>query len=187
MAFFGLTALGPQDHFAASSKAFCNIQVFEDEDFEWAWKRGVGDVKSTKIGMLPDIMKVLFHGPPPNNDQEKINDGFHMDVQDDENPLSFADYMNTMGNIREQLTNEERINKNKAKKHCEFNSSSEFQDSLKRHHRMDRNLQDKQINPLTCSQEYGWDKQSPEKPKAGRETSAVAKFAEELIRNGIYY
>jgi hypothetical protein len=187
MAFFGLTALGPQDNFAATSRGFCNIYVFEDADFENAWKRAVGDVKNTKMGSLPAIFKILFHGPPPANDQEQLDIAFNWEVQDENNPLSFAEFMNTMMQLRADVVREEQDNKNKSKKHVEFNSSVEFKDSLKRHHRMERRLQDKQNNPLTCSQEYGWERQDLQKPKAGRETSAVAKFAEELIRNGIYY
>jgi len=187
MAFFGLTALGPQDNFAASSRGFCNLYVFEDSDFENAWKKTVGDAKNTKMGSLPVILKALFHGTPPANDQEQLDAAFNWEVQDEGNPLSFAEYMNTMMKTRADVIRDENNNKNKTKKYVEFNSSVEFQDSLKRNHRMGRNLQDKQNTALTCSQEYGWEKQTLQKPTAGRETSAVAKFAEELIRNGIYY
>jgi hypothetical protein len=41
MAFFGLTALGPQDTFAHHSTASINLHVFEDIDFENAWKATV--------------------------------------------------------------------------------------------------------------------------------------------------
>ena len=187
MAFFGLTALGPQDTFATCSKAFCCIYIFEDADFERAWKKVAGDAKYTKMGVLPDIISALFKGPAPQNDHDRIYDAFNLAVQDDSNPLSFSDYINTMVKIREDVIIEERSSKNKPKSNCEFNSSTAFKDSLRRHHRMERKIQDKQICPLTCSQEFGWEKQSLQKPVAGRETSAVAKFAEELIRNGIYY
>jgi hypothetical protein len=187
MAFFGLTALGPQDPFAACSKNFCNIYVFTNTDFENAWKRVVGDAKFTRIGSLREIVFVLFRGPPPNNDLQRISDGFNLDVQDENSSLSYFDYLNTMLRISEEASREEQEVKLKKKATCEFGSSSEFQESLKRHHRMERRLQDKQIAPLTCSHEYGWEKQTLQKPVAGRETSAVAKFAEELIRNGIYY
>lgn len=187
MAFFGLTALGPQDNFAASSRGFCNIYVFEDIDFENAWKKVVGDGKNTKMSSLPAILSSLFHGPPPENDQYQLDNAFNWEVQDENNALSFAEYMNTMIKLRSDVIREEQDNKNKTKKHVEFNSSVEFKDSLKRHHRMERRLQEKQNTPLTCSQEFGWEKQDLQKPIAGRETSAVAKFAEELIRNGIYY
>lgn len=186
MAFFGLTALGAQDPFAAASKNFFNIHIFEHNDFDAAWKRVVGDAKFTRIDSLKEIVRVLFKGPAPPNDLQKISDAFNLDVQDESNSLSYFDYMNTMLQLRDACIVEEQASKTKKKDTCEFNSSASFRESLNRHHRMDKKLQDKQIAPLTASHEYGWEEQILEKPKAGRETSAVAKFAEELIRNGIY-
>ena len=153
MAFFGLTALGPQDNFAASSKSFCNLYVFEDADFESAWNRVTKASKFTTFGSLSEILTVLFHGPVPENDMERISSGFMLDVQDDANPLSFAEYMNIMVKVREDITNEGDHRRHKHKEHVEYNSAAEFHDSLKRHHRMERRVQDKQIAPLTCSQE----------------------------------
>ena len=67
MAFFGLTALGSQNEFAASSKFKTYINVFEDKDFEAVWKRSVGDSKHCLSSKLPSMMETLYRGNVPEN------------------------------------------------------------------------------------------------------------------------
>lgn len=40
MAFFGLTALGPQSSFASAEKHYRHVQIFDDDDFINAWNKG---------------------------------------------------------------------------------------------------------------------------------------------------
>lgn len=67
MAFFGLTALGPQNDFAAASKFRSYINVFEDADFERVWKRSVGESMHCLASKLPEIMEALYKGKLPEN------------------------------------------------------------------------------------------------------------------------
>ena len=74
MAFFGLTALGPQNTFAVNSTGFRNIMIFSDEDFTDAWKKvNKGQAPHCLKIMLPDIFKALFHGPIPASDKDLVD------------------------------------------------------------------------------------------------------------------
>ena len=73
MAFFGLTALGPQNCFSSAARQTRNLQIFDDVDFENAWNKIVG--KSSKFAetdQLGEIMRALFHGPIPPSDQYEV-------------------------------------------------------------------------------------------------------------------
>lgn len=76
MAFFGLTALGPQNTFAAAATTSRNLQIFEDIDFQRAWEKVNKDAKHCRLSKLQEIMEVLFHGPVPVNDKIHINNAF---------------------------------------------------------------------------------------------------------------
>ena len=81
MAFFGLTALGPQNTFAANSTIIRNIQIFSEEDFEHAWESVNGNGRSNENNYcsrdkLEVIMKKLYHGPVPSTDKDYIFDAF---------------------------------------------------------------------------------------------------------------
>ena len=68
MAFFGLTALGPQNTFLSVSKVFRNLQIFDETDFIAAWEKvnGTGS-KFCAAEKLGEIMRELFRGPVPEN------------------------------------------------------------------------------------------------------------------------
>ena len=73
MAFFGLTALGPQNCFSQADRNSRNLHVFDDEDFQKAWAKVVGPAaKFAETRQLGDVMRVLFHGPIPPSDQYQV-------------------------------------------------------------------------------------------------------------------
>lgn len=73
MAFFGLTALGPQNCFSQADCNSRNLHVFDDEDFQKAWTKVVGPAaKFAEINQLGDIMRNLFRGPIPPSDQYQV-------------------------------------------------------------------------------------------------------------------
>jgi hypothetical protein len=70
MAFFGLTALGPQNVFAETSKNARHLHIFDEEDFKAAWNKINGvDATYGRISSLDEIMCQLFRGPVPPNDK----------------------------------------------------------------------------------------------------------------------
>jgi hypothetical protein len=70
MAFFGLTALGPQNAFSESAKSTRNLHIFDEDDFKSAWNKVNGfDATYGRVGKLDDVIRELFKGPVPPNDK----------------------------------------------------------------------------------------------------------------------
>jgi len=67
MAFFGLTALGPQNEFKEVSKFLTYLNVFEDSDYERVWRQVVGDEKHCLTAKIPAMITKLYQGPAPPN------------------------------------------------------------------------------------------------------------------------
>lgn len=157
MAFFGLTALGPQNSFEAFSTTFRYIQVFDDKDFTSAWKKVNGpESKYCSRSQLPKIFNVLFHGPVPGNEEKPLLDAFEEQrfrntTSDDS--ISFDEYLTTMLKIKADAEAESFAHHAKSNPNCEFNSSSELSLALKKNAAMKRELQTKLTAPLTGMQE----------------------------------
>lgn len=191
MAFFGLTALGPQNTFAAKEKHFRNLQIFDESDFEMVWNRvnGVGTLHC-RFSKIDEMMKILFHGPIPQNDKP------HVEVAFDEaklfagetDTLSFTNFIKIMNKLSKQAADEEKALEGKCKPTVQFTSTSEMRECLVKCGHMKMTLQEKQTAPLTATQEYGWEKPAKLIPPAkGRGGSDITKFQAELIKNGVYY
>jgi len=189
MAFFGLTALGPQNSFYSASKNFRNLMIFDEADFRIAWDRGMGSgEKFGRANKLGDVMRALFRGPVPANDNEYIVAAFEEENQrsDMKDVISFATYMRIMLQLAQDAEAEERALADRPVPTCEYVSSNEIQTDFLRNKRCKLNPQAKQNVTLTSSQEYGWAKQDLVRPLAGKPGSDITKFAAELIKNGVY-
>jgi hypothetical protein len=184
MAFFGLTALGPQNCFEYISRSSTHIFVFEDKDFEFAWKKVLksSSVCETEADMN-NIFKALYRGPVPDSDQRLMAQNFaHLQA-----PYSREDFMATLIDLRDRKEAETHELREGMGPACDFFESVELQAAIRKNKASDRTLQDKQSGPLTACQEYGWYEQELKPPAAHRVGSDVTKFAAELIKNGIYY
>lgn len=154
MAFFGLTALGPQNSFEAVSVAHRTIQIFDDQDFIDAWEKVCGKRLpsfATKADLVK-IFKVLYHGPVPRNDIQPLDDAFYYAFGEEE-AISRDIYLRVMDRLRREAEEEEKINEGKPKPGCEFISSSEFRESLKKNAAIKKDPRDKVVAPLTAMQE----------------------------------
>lgn len=109
MAFFGLTALGPQNSFAAAAKTSGNLHIFEEDDFQRAWERVNGKTQHCRVDKLPEIATALFRGPVPTNDRQRIDAAFDDQAPYFEMPgiLSFAMYIRVMIELRDQAAKAE--------------------------------------------------------------------------------
>jgi hypothetical protein len=148
MAFFGLTALGYQNPFAAASITALNIHVFTRKEYESTWKRVLGNRPTCNADELQQILRTLFHGPLPAYDAHVFAESFNGCVDE----LSFEEYMATIDQLREWAENESET-KNQISSNCDMGTSSDFQESLRKHKRLPRSVQDKQQIPLTSTQE----------------------------------
>jgi hypothetical protein len=153
MAFFGLTALGPQNSFESASTSFRNLQIFDEEDFREAWekvnKKNTPHCHKSKIG---DILRALFHGPIPINDREPLECAFSDSFETPET-ISLDSFLKIMIKLRDEAEMGQRSLEGKVKPGCEFVSSNDFKDSLKRSSAMKREIQTKQTAPITSTQE----------------------------------
>jgi hypothetical protein len=149
MAFFGLTALGPQNCFEYATRNSCHIFIFEPRDFEVAWRRVLGDSTSASDEEISRVFKILYRGPVPVTDKELIARGFaHLQA-----PYGFDDYMDTMtylARIKDEEQHRVRLGPGPA---CDFNESSELQSAMRKNKATERKLQDKLALTLTNNQE----------------------------------
>jgi hypothetical protein len=158
MAFFGLTALGPQNTFAAMGISFRNLQIFDEEDFRIAWERTNGlEQKHCRAVKLGDCMRILFHGPVPPNDQKHILAAFEQESRRFESAdiISYTDYIRIMLRLRDEAIEEDHLEvpNHEMKPSIEYTSSKLIQEHFLRHHRNKKNPQQKQTAALTSSQE----------------------------------
>jgi hypothetical protein len=153
MAFFGLTALGPQNSFEAASITHRTVQIFIDDDFVDAWERANGKktLFCTKEKIVL-VLKALFRGPVPHNDRQPIDDAF-AEAFTGEDVISQDIYLRVMDRLRKEAEDEERANEGKLKPGCEFISSSEFRESLKKNAAIKKDLHSKVVAPVTAMQE----------------------------------
>lgn len=193
MAFFGLTALGPQNSFLSASKNFRNLQVFEEDDFVNAWVR-VNQSAENKFcdeEKLGDMMRILFRGPVPENDNACIVKAFEDLRASSELPgkIAFPVYVTTMCRLAAEAEEEEIVMNNAPLPTCEYTSSQKIQDDLLRNRTFKLDPNEKLQTTLTSSQQYGWHKQEELSTlkRAARTQSDITKFAAELIKNGVYY
>lgn len=188
MAFFGLTALGPQNAFEASSTTFRYIQVFDEDDFKEAWTKVCGkETQHCHRSKFPLILKALFHGPVPVNERDILDDAFQSTTFETPETISLESYLRIMLKLRSEAEEETKQREGRPNPNCEFNSTNELALAMRKNAAMKRELQTKLTTPLTATQEYGWEKQDLKGPVAGRGGSDITKFAAELIKNGIYY
>jgi hypothetical protein len=153
MAFFGLTALGPQNTFEECSAHHRNLQIFEDLDFQLAWDKVNGSTAKfchkSKIG---EVLRALFHGPLPKNDIRPIEEGLER-FDDGTDIFTLNDYMKVMNILRDEAEQSEKQYQGKIKPECEFISSSHFKESLKKNCAIKNDLRTKTTVPLTGTQE----------------------------------
>jgi len=189
MAFFGLTSLGPQNSFQACSKSFRNLQIFDENDFTAAWKRVNGSDTFCHVSKLGDVMRMLFRGPVPVNDNDHVVRAFEEEAKyfETANMLSFVTYLRVVLRLAKEAEVEEEQLNEKPLPVCEYTSSLAIQQDMLRNKRCNMGPVQKQIAPLTAAQECGWHKQELVRPKAGKPSSDITKFAAALIKAGVYY
>lgn len=148
MAFFGLTALGYQNTFASSAITALNLHVFTLNDYKISWNKIVGNSNKCNSNELQQIFRHLFHGPIPQYDAHILSEAFNGCYED----VTYEDYITTIEQLRE-WSEKESEPKNHVSNNCDVTTSSEFQESIRRHKRLPRSLQEKQQVPLTSTQE----------------------------------
>ena len=77
MAFFGLTALGPQNCFQAHLNSASDLHIFDDHDWSEAFGSVARDEEHILHGQLEQVLLQVFMGPPPiPTDRTRFFDAF---------------------------------------------------------------------------------------------------------------
>ena len=77
MAFFGLTALGPQNCFQAHLNSASDLHIFDDHDWSEAFGSVARDEEHILHGQLEQVLLKVFMGPPPiPTDRTRFFDAF---------------------------------------------------------------------------------------------------------------
>ncbi len=101
---------------------------------------------------MKDVLQSLFHGPIPRNDIDPIDEAFRLAFNGGDT-ITYDIYMKVMDRLRKQAEEVEEEYKVKAKPGCEFISSSEFRESLKKNAAIKKDPREKVLAPLTATQE----------------------------------
>lgn len=100
MTFFGLTALGPQNVFAATATTYRYLQVFDEEDFKTAWRKVNKESNQTLKTNIGAILTALFRGPIPENDRVFLDNAFDEEFETPET-ISFQSFLKIMIRLRD--------------------------------------------------------------------------------------
>eukprot|EP01029_Cantina_marsupialis_P025048 TRINITY_DN6570_c0_g1_i1.p1 TRINITY_DN6570_c0_g1~~TRINITY_DN6570_c0_g1_i1.p1 ORF type:complete len:163 (+),score=45.72 TRINITY_DN6570_c0_g1_i1:39-527(+) len=162
MSFFGITALGVEDPFAASKGA--TVEIFSEADIKRAFNAIKGDDEKALVAEIPQMMEILYHGPCPKGEVEFLSKFF------DQNNDGFVEWFEIQESI-DQL-----------KKHLE--------ECRKQKKTAKAVPAEKYANPLTTSQVLGWpngekgemnDKAFPKK------SCEETKFAAAMLQSGFVF
>jgi hypothetical protein len=100
MTFFGLTALGPQNVFAATATTYRYLQIFEEEDFKAAWVKVNKESKQSFKTNLSAIFTALFHGPIPESDSKFLANAFDESFETP-STISYESFIKIMIRLRD--------------------------------------------------------------------------------------
>lgn len=142
--------MGPQNCFEYVCRSSTHIFVFEDRDFELAWKKVLkGSSVCESDEEMNKVFRALYHGPVPENDQQLLAQNFsHLQA-----PYTREDFMATLIDLRDRKDEETQHVREGPGPACDFRESVELQAAIRKNKSSDRTLQQKQSAPLISSQE----------------------------------
>jgi len=178
MAFFGLTALGPQDSFAAAMKSARTLEFFSDADVGKAFDAAGGP--GTDVGKA---LTKMYRGPPPEKELAAVEE----EVAASGAALTRAALVEAVSTIRKRLFEAQQAGLHYVGPGSEFSSTSEYHTAMLKHQRMKEGPRDKYAIPLTASQEYGWAGAVGKAPTFPKTSCEETVYQAELIKSGVYY
>jgi hypothetical protein len=140
--------LGEQQYFVANSKSHgVSLLIFDDEDVRAAFKQAAGKGKSSlPNGAVKLFLDKLYAGPIQGDNDEELLRAFLGDQEE----LLLEDLLDAVRQAQDQI----RETQTCAPNICyEYDSNKAFRDAGKQ---LKHNPNDKYVNPVTASMEYGW-------------------------------
>ncbi|CAM9713846.1 unnamed protein product [Scytosiphon promiscuus] len=189
MAFFGLTALGPQNCFQVSLLDYSYLDVFTIPDIENAFnivdhaKRGF-----LEADQMERFLTELYHGKPKDCDlirfMRRMASG-----EGQENRVTLDDIRSGMDQLKKEVEEEA----NQAKWHkgsgSDFNSNQCFRERVRRHEHIARGPRERYAGTVTAVQEHGWQDQLEINKQVvhGKKSCPETVYASELVKSGVYF
>lgn len=179
MAFFGLTALGPQNNFRASLLGQPTLHLFSEEE--------VRDAFNDVVGVKQKLCKECRGDPPKHEVQrmraELVNAGEH---------VTWKDVKDAFRRLREE--SEKRwlepvpLPSDSSASH-RHSSYSEYRDANHRHIRSKRGPREFLGDAITSNQQYGWEVQDQDNRPVhkiyGKKSCPETLYAAALVKSGI--
>ncbi|CAM9940979.1 unnamed protein product [Ectocarpus sp. 12 AP-2014] len=189
MAFFGLTALGPQNSFQVSLLDFSYLDVFTALDMEKAFnivdqeKRGY--IHSNQVEAF---LTELYHGKPKACDLARFMEK-KSSLEGQENRVTLGDIQSTMAQLRKEVEEETYQAKWHKGSGSEFNSNQNFREKVRRREYIARGPRERYARTVTAVQEHGWQDQLEINKQMvhGKKSCAETVYASELVKSGVYF
>lgn len=187
MAFFGLTALGPQSPFRSGYKHAFNCSLFSSKEFSDAFQKLAASSASAAPSSLPldEVMKVftaVFHGPAPGPEAERINSCFTLEAFP-AGSVTLSEFMSVVEELRTTADSAVQLDQTKA---ARFNSLDMMASQRTKGTRPEHGPKDVYQEPMTLLQEIGW--RGEEQPlgyvKKPKNHCAETKFYAEFLKSG---
>lgn len=102
--------------------------------------------------------------------------------------MSYYTFVSTLAEVRDACiaADEEQERSIGLKQTVEFNSCVTQHEYMRRNRKFERTLKEKQSNPITAMQEYGWTKPAKlVQPTTGRKQTDITEFQKHLIAAGV--
>eukprot|EP00611_Tribonema_gayanum_P015197 TRINITY_DN27019_c0_g1_i1.p1 TRINITY_DN27019_c0_g1~~TRINITY_DN27019_c0_g1_i1.p1 ORF type:complete len:209 (-),score=77.95 TRINITY_DN27019_c0_g1_i1:300-872(-) len=190
MAFFGLTALGPQNTFACSLKGASDLQIFSDEDWRLAFE-AVAVEGALRRDDVTALLEALYRGPAPVDDAARFAKAAEAALGSGWDALACAQVLRAVQQLRADMTQLQADEAWRARASCGTTSNEEYRNRVRRHRGLHLAPQEQYAVPLKAAQDLGWQQRPPGEGAAARAHSKKSceetKFAAEMVKSGMYF
>jgi hypothetical protein len=171
--FFGLTALGPANTFKASLKGQATLHWFPPEDLKAAFD------KAQEPRSIRQVLEIMYLGPVPEVDMLLFSEAFSGGDSFGWKELKMA-FDRARQNIEDGQDPSSKSNY--------FGSYQDYREAMQRHKRGKHGPYNVLEQPLTVSQEYGWNignsTMSPHRI-LGKKSCPETIYAAKLIKSNV--
>ncbi|CAM9214907.1 unnamed protein product [Laminaria digitata] len=192
MAFFGLTALGPQNSFQVCLLDFSYLDVFTAADIRRAFnivdreRRGY-----LNTGQVEGFLTELYHGKPKACDLARFLGKMESDEEEQEEDVRFSldDIRSTMEMLKKEVEEETKKTMYHRGSGSDFNSNQLFRETVRRHEFIARGPRERYSGTVTAAHEQGWQDQLEVNRQVvhGKKSCAETVYASELVKSGVYF
>lgn len=181
--FFGLTALGASSSFNFSSIQLMDVTEFSNEEWMQEFDRIASEGGFLSLEKLVDLLKRVYHGPPPDGLQEAFQAKFSGATDGRVSRDEFLLVLTELKRETEKLREGQNLG-------AEYTSASEFQERMRANKLLKAQPKECFHEPLTTSMSLGWEKVDYDQILSGinpKLSCAETKYADAMVKAGVYY